>query len=104
MSNQGKRTEGAGAGANHGAAPSATAPARLMTKKEAASVLRVSTRTMDNYCRSGIVPFIALPGGRHFDPQQIQTFLYQRTFRPAAAPSTDSPVFHRLQDSEDARE
>lgn len=52
----------------------------LLTKKDVAALLRVSPRTVDNWCRDRRIPFITLPGGKRFNPHDIETFLRKRSF------------------------
>lgn len=57
-----------------------TAAHRLWTKKETAVYLRVTTRTVDNWCAARILPFAKFPCGKRFDPDEIFAFVRSRKF------------------------
>lgn len=52
----------------------------LLTKKQVAALLGVTARTIDNWCRAGILPFIALPAGKRFRRSDLEAFLRDRSF------------------------
>ena len=52
----------------------------LLTRKQVARRLNVTPRTIENYCQRGIIPFVVLPGGRRFDPIDIEQFIIGRKF------------------------
>lgn len=52
----------------------------LLTKKDVAALLGVCPRTVDNWCRAGVLPFIAIPGGKRFSRQDVEAFLRDRSF------------------------
>ena len=54
----------------------------FLTKKDVAMLLRVSARTVDNWCKAGLLPFVALPAGKRFDPAAVETFIRERSFGP----------------------
>jgi len=53
-------------------------PTRLLKKKEVASLLSVSPRTIDNFCASGKLAYVRLPGGKRFLPEDVETFICSR--------------------------
>lgn len=50
----------------------------LLNRKDTAKMFGVTLRTVDNWCRAGLLPFIALPGGKRFDLQDIERFINAR--------------------------
>lgn len=52
----------------------------LLTKREAASRLKVSTRTLDEYCRRRLIRFSRIPAGKRFRIEDLDAFVDSRTF------------------------
>ena len=53
----------------------------LLTKKQVAEYLNVSIRTVENYCSTGKLAFIQLPGFKRFKSTAIEKFVEGRTFQ-----------------------
>jgi len=50
----------------------------LLTKRQVASVLAVSGKTVDNYCAAGKLSYIRIPAGKRFDQLELERFLASR--------------------------
>ena len=53
---------------------------QLLSKKELAIALGVTPRTVENYCQRRLIPFVVIPAGKRFDPDDIKSFLEARKF------------------------
>ena len=52
----------------------------LLTTKEIANFLRISTGTIDKYRKLGLIPYIKLPSGKvRFDQGEIMKWIEQKT-------------------------
>jgi excisionase family DNA binding protein len=59
----------------------------LLTYREAAALLKISSRTLERWTSEGLVPYIRLPqrgtwSGIRFSRSQLQQWLRQRTVKP----------------------
>ncbi len=52
----------------------------LLTTKQLAALLNVTTRTIENYCRRRLIPFVRIPAGRRFDQRDVERFIAARKF------------------------
>lgn len=57
----------------------------LMTRRELAAHYKVSVQTIDNWCKRGLMTYLALPCGKRFRPEDIKSFEEPRTFHRAEA-------------------
>lgn len=48
---------------------------QLLTRKEAATILRVELTTLDRYVKNGQLACYHLPGGKRFDHEQLRTLI-----------------------------
>lgn len=55
---------------------------RYLTSEELCSILKISRRTLQDYRKNGVLPFIQLPGKVLFRESDIRKVLEER-FRPA---------------------
>ena len=52
----------------------------LLTKKEVAGLLRVSTRTVDEWCRKRVLRFKLVGSRKRFTYEDLNAFLDSRSF------------------------
>ena len=52
----------------------------LLTKRDVAARLRVSTATIDRLCRARALPFSLVGSRRRFSPQAVDDFVASRSF------------------------
>jgi len=52
----------------------------LLKLKDVAAIFQVTTKTIDNWCRGGILNYEAYPCGKRFDPDKIEAFRRSRSF------------------------
>lgn len=53
-------------------------PRPLLTRKQVASLLAVTTKTIDKYCNDGKLVYVRIPAGKRFDPADLETFITAR--------------------------
>lgn len=71
-----------------------TALPTMLTKAQAAALLCVSTRTIDNYCKSRVLSFYVLPRGKRFALDEIKSFLASRLVSHRHPPSSSLHANH----------
>lgn len=55
---------------------------RLITKREAANILGVSTRTIENYVYERKIPFLRIGGLTKFRESDLERWLNHKSFTP----------------------
>lgn len=69
--------------AKHLAAPIPIGPPSLLSTKEAAERIGVSTRTLHRYKDNNKITYIKLDGGLRFEAEDVEAFLRRRKVRAA---------------------
>jgi excisionase family DNA binding protein len=72
-------------------APTARRPS-LLSKSELASLLHVSTATVDRLARHGALPFVRVGDVRRFDLEAVRRALEERGANASAAPAPDAAL------------
>jgi len=52
----------------------------LLRRRDVAAIFQVTPKTIDNWCKNGILEYEVYPCGKRFDPNKIETFRHARSF------------------------